>query len=72
MTEEVYLDDAKMTYDQSELYFMQADFWAQEHCTSYRGCHIQDVSDVSYVYDNIGMYLFDDPRDATAFRLRWK
>ena len=69
---EVYLNDANLSYDESEVYFMNADFWAQDHCTSYKGCHIQDVSDVSYIYDNVGLYLFEDEKDATMFTLKWK
>lgn len=69
---EVYLTDAKMSYDESEVYFTNAEFWAKDRCASYKGCHIQDVSDVSYVYDNVGLYLFEDEKDATMFMLRWK
>lgn len=69
---EVYLNDARMDWDESEVYFHNADAWAREHCRSYQGHNVQDVSDVSYVYDNIGLYLFNDERDATMFTLRWK
>jgi hypothetical protein len=69
---EVYLNDAQMGYDESEVYFHNADQWAREHCASYRGHDIQDVSDVSYQYDNIALYLFEDERDQVMFELRWK
>jgi hypothetical protein len=68
---EVYLNDSRMSYDEGELHFHNADNWAREHCQSYRGHNIQDVSDVSYVYDNVALYLFEDERDAVMFRLRW-
>jgi hypothetical protein len=68
---EVFLNDAKMDYDQSEIYFHNADHWALEHCQSYKGHNVQDVSDVSYQYDNIALYLFEDEQDALMFRLKW-
>lgn len=68
---EVYLNDAKMNYDQSEIYFHNADHWAREHCRSYQGHNVQDVSDVSYIYDNVALYLFEDEQDALLFRLKW-
>jgi hypothetical protein len=69
---EVYLNDAKMDYDQGEIHFHNANHWARENCQSYKGHNIQDVSDVSYYYDNIALYLFEDERDALMFRLRWQ
>lgn len=68
---EIYLNDAKMNYDQSEIYFHNADRWAREHCRSYQGHNVQDVSDVSYIYDNVALYLFKDEQDALLFRLKW-
>jgi hypothetical protein len=68
---EVYLNDANMSYDFAEQHFHNADFWAREHCSSYRGHNVQDVSDVSYQYDNIALYLFEDEHDALLFRLKW-
>jgi len=68
---EVYLNDARMDYDESEIYFHNADHWAREHCESYVSYDVQDVSDVSYYYDNIALYLFRDERDALMFRLKW-
>ena len=69
---EVYLNDSGMDYDESELYFHNADHWAREHCESYVSCDVQDVSDVSYQYDNIALYLFREERDAMLFQLKWK
>jgi hypothetical protein len=68
---EVYLNDAKMSYDFAEQHFHNANLWAREHCRSYRGHDVQDVSDVSYYYDNIALYLFEDEQDALMFRLKW-
>lgn len=69
---EVYLNDARMGYDESEIYFHNADQWALEHCQSYYSYNVQDVSDVSYYYDNIALYLFKDEKDALLFRLKWQ
>jgi hypothetical protein len=69
---EVYLNDAKMDYDFAEQHFYNANLWAREHCQSYKGHNIQDVSDVSYYYDNIALYLFEDEQDALMFRLKWQ
>lgn len=71
-TFEVYLNDGGVNYEDSEKYFSDADLWAATHCASYCGHYVQDVSDVSYVYDNIAEYVFKDERDVVAFTLRWK
>ena len=68
---EVYLNDARMDYDEAEQYFFDANVWALEYCPSYQGHNVQDVSDVSYVYDNIALYLFGDEKDAVFFQLKW-
>lgn len=52
--------------------FAQADQWAQEHCQSYRGYEVTDVSDVSLVYDNVASYSFGNEQDALIFMLRWR
>jgi hypothetical protein len=69
---EVYLNDAKVSYDFAEQHFWNANLWALEHCGSYKGHNVQDVSDVSYYYDNIALYLFENEQDALLFRLRWQ
>lgn len=69
--EEVYLTDAKLTWEEGEQYFYDADWWARQFCTSYKGHHVQDVSDVSYVYDNVALYLFEDQKEAIMFKLKW-
>jgi hypothetical protein len=68
---EIYLNDSNMSYDFAEQHFLNADLWAREYCASYRGHNVQDVSDVSYQYDNIALYLFEDEQDALLFRLKW-
>lgn len=68
---EVYLNDQNMDYDESERYFYNADHWAREHCASYVSHDVQDVSDVSYQYDNIALYLFQEEQDVILFRLKW-
>ena len=67
----VYLNDAKMSYEKAQIYFVDADLWAKGQCQSYIGFHVQDVSDVSYQYDNIALYLFKDEKDALMFQLKW-
>lgn len=68
----VYLNDAKMSYEKAQIYFVDADLWAKGQCQSYIGFHVQDVSDVSYVYDQVAEYRFKDPKDAMWFELKWK
>ena len=67
----IYLTDRGQTWEQAEEYFQQAAHWAHENCLSYQGCHVQDVTDVSYEYDQIAEYGFDDEKDAVLFSLRW-
>ena len=69
---EVYLNDKNVSYDFAEQHFHNAHAWAREHCTSYRGYDVQDVSDVSYVYDNVALYLFEDEKEALVFRLKYE
>lgn len=69
---EVYLNDSKMSYDEGTQYFLEANEWALERCPSYQGHHVQDVSDVSYIYDNVAVYIFSDEKQALLFELKWK
>lgn len=69
---EVYLNDAKLNYDFAEQHFQNANLWAREHCPSYQGYDVQDVSDVSYHYDYVAQYLFGDEQDAVLFTLKWQ
>jgi hypothetical protein len=68
---EVYLNDRDLSYDFAEQHFLNADLWAREHCASYRGHDVQDVSDFSYQHDLIALYFFEEERDALLFRLKW-
>lgn len=72
MIKVVYLNDAKVLYEDAVAYFTDADLWAKKQCQSYIGHHVQDVSDVSYVYDHVAEYRFKDPKDALMFELKWK
>lgn len=69
--QEIYLNDAKIPYEHAAAYFKEAADWAKEHCASYAGYNVQDVSDVSYHYDNVALYLFESEKDALVFKLRW-
>jgi hypothetical protein len=68
----VYLNDAKIPYEQAEDYFAEAAAWASRQCPSFIDYHVQDVSDCSYIYDFITEYQFKDPKDALLFELKWK
>ena len=68
----VYLTDEKVPYEQAPVYFKEAADWARRQCSSFVDYHVQDVSDVSYVYDNVAQYGFNDPKDALLFELKWK
>lgn len=68
---QVYLNDSKLKYDEGIKLFLEANEWAVKYCPSYKGHHVQDVSDVSYVYDNIALYVFEDEKDANWFQLKW-
>ncbi len=52
----VYLDDRNIPYEQAHAHFKQAAEWARRQCSSFVDYHVQDVSDVSYVYDNVAQY----------------
>lgn len=67
----VYLTDKNISYEHALAYFEQANLWAKDNCDSYIGFHIQDVSDVSYEYDYITAYSFNDPKDIVLFQLKW-
>lgn len=67
----VYLTDEKIPYEKADAYFKEAADWARKQCSSFVDYHVQDVSDVSYVYDNVAQYGFNDPKDALWFELRY-
>lgn len=69
----VYLNDAHIDdINQAEHYFKLAADWATEQCKSFVNYDVQDVSDVSYTYDTVAVYLFNDSKDAVWFELKWK
>jgi hypothetical protein len=68
----VYLNDANIPYKQAEEYFAEAAAWASRQCLSFVDYHVQDVSDVSYIYDNVAQYQFKDSKDALMFELKYK
>ncbi len=68
----VYLNDTGIPYETAEEYFAEAAAWASRQCSSFIDYHVQDVSDVSYIYDYVAEYGFDDPKDALLFELKWK
>lgn len=45
--------------------------WCNEHCKSYIGMEIQDVSDVSYMNDILVTYAFSLVEDAIKMRDQW-
>lgn len=68
----VYLTDQRIKYEEAQQYFTDAYVWAKNNCSSFIDFHVQDVSDVSYIYDHVAEYKFADPKDAMWFQLKWK
>lgn len=69
----VLITDSKSPgYDHNKEYFESIHFWALKNCPSYNGMSIQDVSDVSYEWDEIAEYRFTDEKDVMFFELKWK
>ena len=68
----VYLDDSNMNTDEAETFFKEAAEWAHRQCSSFVDYYVQDVSDVSYTFDFVAEYGFNDPKDALLFELKWK
>lgn len=69
----VYVNDSKNTYqyDRFEQYWKDIDSWARNNCASYVGYDVQDVSDVSVQWDEVGEYRFFDEKDTVLFKLKW-
>jgi hypothetical protein len=65
------LNDKNLSYDAAWQHFYDADRWAQDHCSSYRGYSVQDVSDFSMLHDQIAVYEFAEEKDLLWFSLRW-
>ena len=64
-------DSGSANYEHNAEYFGAINEWAADHCASYRGYRVQDVSDASLVWDEIAEYLFDSEADEVLFRLKW-
>lgn len=64
-------DSSSGSYEKNAEYFGAINEWAAEHCESYCGYRVQDVSDVSYQWDEIAEYLFESTADELLFRLKW-
>jgi hypothetical protein len=69
----VYINDSgnPQGYDHLAEYWNNMSQWAQEHCSSYQGHDVQDVSDVSLQWDEVAEYRFLQERDAMLFELKW-
>jgi hypothetical protein len=72
MNEVLITDSESGGYEFNEAFFGAMDLWATEYCGSYKGYHVQDVSDFSLLWDEIAAYRFEDDRDTVLFTLRWK
>jgi len=68
----VYLNDSNMDYDMAVDYFDEAGAWATRQCQTFVDFTVQDVSDVSMMFDQVAEYRFGDPKDALLFELKWK
>jgi len=68
---EIFLSDKHLSFEDGNQRFIDANQWAKNTCTTYKGYNVQDVSDVSYDCDQIALYLFESEKDATMFSLRW-
>lgn len=64
-------DGLSPNYESNHDYFASIDQWAQQHCPTYVGYTVQDVSDVSLQWDEIASYEFRDEKSANWFKLRW-
>lgn len=67
----VHLTDKGLDWDQAQVHFKNAYLWAREHCPSYAGYEIRDVSDFSMREDLVAQYVFRDSEDVVLFRLTW-
>ena len=72
MTFKSYVSDAgSPRYEDNEAWFAGLDRWAQMHCPSYVGYTVTDVSDNSYLWDEVACYEFNNQQDLLAFELKW-
>ncbi len=68
----VYLNDSNVPYHEAEDHFAEAAAWASRQCNSFIDYHVQDVSDVSLMFDHVAEYRFKDSKDALMFQLKWR
>ena len=68
----VYLNDSGIDYLDALEHFETVADWARNQCPSFINYRVEDVSDVSYQYDYIAEYKFQDPKDAIWFELKWR
>lgn len=69
----VHINDERAGgYGNSRWHFVEISMWAVEHCASFSGYDVVDVSDTSDRWDEIAEYRFTDEQDATLFTLKWK
>ena len=67
----VYLTDKDIEYENVPRHFLTIKNWAHEHCPSFTGVDIVDVSDTSVQYDHIAEFTFGTEKDANWFKLKW-
>jgi hypothetical protein len=69
---EILINDSKSGgFDYNAAYFAEIDAWAKQYCAGYIGYHVQDVSDVSLIWDEIAAFTFSDEQSANWFTLKW-
>ena len=72
---EIYLTDKGLNWDKAKDYFLNVSQWASNFCKTYINYHVQDVTDVTYEYDQIACYYFHEQNsdeDIMLFCLKWK
>jgi hypothetical protein len=67
MSVEIVLYDVDISSTVTEEEIVQ---WLVSNCINYT-LELIDVSDLSYKYDTAFAYNFENPADATLFKLRW-
>ena len=68
----VYLNDQNLEYLDAIEYFERAAEWARSQCPSFISYSVTDVSDTSYIYDQVAEYIFKDVKHAIWFELKWR
>ena len=68
----VTLNDKNKNCDRAKQYYREANAWALEHCSSYDGHEVIDVSDFSYEHDVLALDTFKNEQDSVMFILWWR